>query len=125
MRDAGGRSRGFAFLTFEDPAAVNAVMVREHFLDGKVVRVVFSISHLGHKLCAQSLVNVLFLISAQFLLYTPLNPNHLALTDNRQHRGYASSLSTPLDRPETSHSSARAPSHSEDLRGRSAQLSFK
>lgn len=37
MRDAAGRSRGFAFLTFEDPAAVNAVMVREHFLDGKVV----------------------------------------------------------------------------------------
>lgn len=40
MRDAGGRSRGFAFLTFEEPAAVNAVMVREHFLDGKVVRTV-------------------------------------------------------------------------------------
>jgi hypothetical protein len=37
MRDATGRSRCFAFLTFEDPASVNAVMVREHFLDGKVV----------------------------------------------------------------------------------------
>lgn len=37
MRDAAGRSRGFAFLTFEDPAAVNAVMVREHHLDGKIV----------------------------------------------------------------------------------------
>jgi RNA-binding protein Musashi len=37
MRDAQGRSRGFAFLTFEDPAAVNAVMVREHFLDGKII----------------------------------------------------------------------------------------
>jgi RNA-binding protein Musashi len=37
MRDASGRSRGFAFLTFEDPAAVNAVMVREHYLDGKIV----------------------------------------------------------------------------------------
>ena len=37
MRDAGGRSRCFAFLTFEDPASVNAVMVREHFLDGKIV----------------------------------------------------------------------------------------
>lgn len=36
MRDADGRSRGFAFLTFEDPAAVNAVMVREHYLDGKI-----------------------------------------------------------------------------------------
>lgn len=37
MRDASGRSRGFAFLTFEDPAAVNAVMVREHYLDGKII----------------------------------------------------------------------------------------
>lgn len=37
MRDAAGRSRCFAFLTFEDPASVNAVMVREHYLDGKIV----------------------------------------------------------------------------------------
>ena len=37
MRDAAGRSRCFAFLMFEEPASVNAVMVREHFLDGKVV----------------------------------------------------------------------------------------
>ena len=37
MRDQDGRSRCFAFLTFEDPASVNAVMVREHFLDGKIV----------------------------------------------------------------------------------------
>ena len=39
VRDADGKSRGFAFLTFEEPASVNAVMVREHFLDGKAVRV--------------------------------------------------------------------------------------
>ena len=39
VRDADGKSRGFAFLTFEDPASVNAVMIREHFLDGKAVRV--------------------------------------------------------------------------------------
>ena len=38
MRDAAGRSRCFAFLTFEDPASVNAVMVKEHTLDGKIVR---------------------------------------------------------------------------------------
>lgn len=38
MRDAAGRSRCFAFLTFDDPASVNAVMVREHMLDGKIVR---------------------------------------------------------------------------------------
>ncbi|KAL6310155.1 hypothetical protein BKA93DRAFT_186645 [Sparassis latifolia] len=37
MRDGAGRSRCFAFLTFEDPASVNAVMVREHFLDGKII----------------------------------------------------------------------------------------
>lgn len=39
MRDAAGRSRCFAFLTFDEPASVNAVMVREHFLDGKIVSV--------------------------------------------------------------------------------------
>ena len=37
MRDPTGRSRGFAFLTFEDPASVNTVMVKEHVLDGKIV----------------------------------------------------------------------------------------
>ncbi len=38
MRDPNsGKSRGFAFLTFEDPKSVNTVMVREHFLDGKIV----------------------------------------------------------------------------------------
>lgn len=37
LRDPDGRSRGFAFLTFEDPASVNAVMCKEHFLDGKAV----------------------------------------------------------------------------------------
>ena len=45
MRDQAGRSRCFAFLTFEEPASVNAVMVREHFLDGKVV----SLSRLGYR----------------------------------------------------------------------------
>ncbi|KAJ7661531.1 RNA-binding domain-containing protein [Mycena polygramma] len=37
MRDAAGRSRCFAFLTFDEPASVNAVMSREHFLDGKII----------------------------------------------------------------------------------------
>jgi len=38
MRDgATGRSRGFGFLTFEDPKTVNIVMVKEHYLDGKIV----------------------------------------------------------------------------------------
>lgn len=39
MRDPSGTSRGFAFLTFEDAIAVNAVVAREHTLDGKPVRV--------------------------------------------------------------------------------------
>lgn len=38
MRDgSSGRSRGFAFVTFSDPKSVNAVMVREHYLDGKII----------------------------------------------------------------------------------------
>ncbi|KAH7392238.1 hypothetical protein DE146DRAFT_634398 [Phaeosphaeria sp. MPI-PUGE-AT-0046c] len=38
MRDsATGRSRGFGFLTFRDPKCVNIVMVKEHFLDGKII----------------------------------------------------------------------------------------
>src|SRR2546429_9683300 len=40
MRDgATGRSRGFGFLTFRDPKCVNIVMVKEHYLDGKIVRI--------------------------------------------------------------------------------------
>ncbi|KIJ94346.1 hypothetical protein K443DRAFT_363334 [Laccaria amethystina LaAM-08-1] len=35
--DAAGRSRCLAFLTFEEPASVNAVMMREHLLDGKII----------------------------------------------------------------------------------------
>ena len=38
MRDGTtGRSRGFGFLTFKDPKTVNIVMVKEHYLDGKIV----------------------------------------------------------------------------------------
>jgi RNA-binding protein Musashi len=38
MRDSNtGRSRGFGFLTFRDAKTVNVVMVKEHFLDGKIV----------------------------------------------------------------------------------------
>ena len=45
MRDgASGRSRGFGFLTFKDPRTVNVVMVKEHFLDGKIVRTFISTS---------------------------------------------------------------------------------
>ncbi|KAH0834018.1 hypothetical protein J3R83DRAFT_11254 [Lanmaoa asiatica] len=37
MRDPDGRSRGFAFLTFEEPESVNAVLSRDHILDGKSI----------------------------------------------------------------------------------------
>lgn len=38
MRDAeSGRSRGFAFLTYESPASVTEVLSKEHYLDGKIV----------------------------------------------------------------------------------------
>ncbi len=40
MRDnSTGRSRGFGFLTFKDAKTVNVVMVKEHYLDGKIVGV--------------------------------------------------------------------------------------
>lgn len=38
MRDPDGRSRGFAFLTFDEPESVSAVLARNHLLDGKSVR---------------------------------------------------------------------------------------
>jgi len=42
MRDgASGRSRGFGFLTFKDARTVNIVMVKEHYLDGKIVSLRF------------------------------------------------------------------------------------
>ncbi|KAG5638412.1 hypothetical protein H0H81_000189 [Sphagnurus paluster] len=37
MRDPSGTSRGFAFLTFEDANAVNAVVAQDHVLDGKAI----------------------------------------------------------------------------------------
>ncbi|KAK0236835.1 RNA-binding domain-containing protein [Armillaria gallica] len=37
MRDPSGTSRGFAFLTFEDPSAVQVVTAQDHFLDGKAI----------------------------------------------------------------------------------------
>lgn len=44
MRDgATGRSRGFGFLTFKDPKVVNTVMVKEHYLDGKIVSTISSL----------------------------------------------------------------------------------
>ncbi|KAJ6567348.1 hnRNP A1-gamma isoform [Mycena vulgaris] len=37
MRDPSGTSRGFAFMTFEDPSCVATVLGREHVLDGKAI----------------------------------------------------------------------------------------
>lgn len=48
MRDGPtGRSRGFGFLTFKDPKTVNIVMVKEHYLDGKIVCTMKNFSVLG------------------------------------------------------------------------------
>jgi len=58
MRDAAGRSRCFAFLTFEDPASVNAVMVREHILDGKIVRYVLTLHSTMAYIASRSTLNV-------------------------------------------------------------------
>ncbi|KAF9051679.1 hypothetical protein BJ165DRAFT_1341171 [Panaeolus papilionaceus] len=49
MRDDTGRSRCFAFLTFEDPASTNAVMVRQHYLDGQVIDVKRAIPRQEHQ----------------------------------------------------------------------------
>jgi RNA recognition motif-containing protein len=47
MRDsATGRSRGFGFLTFRDPKCVNTVMVKEHYLDGKIVSMPYHSVHI-------------------------------------------------------------------------------
>lgn len=51
MRDsATGRSRGFGFLTFRDPKTVNTVMVKEHYLDGKIVRTTLYLNLRNHPL---------------------------------------------------------------------------
>jgi RNA-binding protein Musashi len=49
MRDGPtGRSRGFGFLTFKDPKTVNIVMVKEHYLDGKIVRLAYRLHGILH-----------------------------------------------------------------------------
>ena len=56
MRDgASGRSRGFGFLTFKDARTVNIVMVKEHYLDGKIVRLNASFTSTTGKSTAQKL----------------------------------------------------------------------
>lgn len=41
MRDPTGRSRGFAFLTFEQGESVDKVLGELHVVDGKPVRFLF------------------------------------------------------------------------------------
>ncbi|KAH6904540.1 hnRNP A1-gamma isoform [Coprinopsis sp. MPI-PUGE-AT-0042] len=48
MRDPSGTSRGFAFLTFEDPNVVEAVLKATHFLDGKSIDPKRAIPHSEH-----------------------------------------------------------------------------
>lgn len=73
MRDAAGRSRCFAFLTFDEPASVNAVMVREHFLDGKIVR---SFSNPTINLLLMKMSNCRLILNALYLAKsTSVRPN--------------------------------------------------
>ncbi|KAF8257047.1 hypothetical protein EI94DRAFT_1477181, partial [Lactarius quietus] len=37
VRDVDGKSRGYVFFAFEESASANAVMIREHVLDGNTV----------------------------------------------------------------------------------------
>jgi RNA recognition motif-containing protein len=84
MRDgASGRSRGFGFLTFKDARTVNIVMVKEHWLDGKIVRPNFQIH-----------VNSL----RQYPSKTPCPKE-------------APQLTQCLDRPQAGHSTRRARAH--------------
>lgn len=63
MRDPHtGRSRGFAFLTFDDPKAVNSVMVKEHFLDGKMVSSARILAECGISLLTNPLPSYIRLI---------------------------------------------------------------
>ena len=70
MRDgASGRSRGFGFLTFKDVKTVNIVMVKEHWLDGKIVSTLPSVELVtGNRfetcMCsARILINIHFFLS--------------------------------------------------------------
>ena len=61
MRDGmTGRSRGFGFLTFKDAKTVNIVMVKEHYLDGKIVGLTDPTSHSQHLIFYRSIQNVPF-----------------------------------------------------------------
>lgn len=70
MRDSSsGRSRGFGFLTFKDPKTVNIVMVKEHFLDGKIVSLlpcsdgIFMFENLSLTWTSRSTPSELFLVT--------------------------------------------------------------
>jgi RNA recognition motif-containing protein len=78
MRDPEtGRSRGFAFLTFEEPSSVNAVMVREHYLDGKAVRHL----HMSVKLIVTTSLAHRLTQSARFLAKNICEIHGISLAD--------------------------------------------
>jgi len=78
MRDgASGRSRGFGFLTFKDVKTVNIVMVKEHWLDGKIVSILLvpecleNSRHLNARLlCSACVVVILLLLDTVHQLLT-------------------------------------------------------
>ncbi|CED85364.1 heterogeneous nuclear ribonucleoprotein hrp1 [Phaffia rhodozyma] len=56
MRDPTGRSRGFAFLTFEQSSSVDKVLAQEHQLDGKQIDPKRAIPHTEHRKSAKIFV---------------------------------------------------------------------
>ncbi|KAH8921798.1 hypothetical protein BT69DRAFT_1188208, partial [Atractiella rhizophila] len=95
MRDPSGRSRGFAFLTFEDPNAVNTVMVREHYLDGKIIDPKRAIPRPDQPKTEKLFVRNIHssVTTQQFKSYwhsfgTVLDSTLMIDKDTRQHRGF-------------------------------------
>lgn len=87
MRDsATGRSRGFGFLTFKDPKTVNTVMVKEHFLDGKIVRAThFELSRGGQaRLGSLSYTQAAKLRSKGLLSHSQIDPKRAIPRDEQE-----------------------------------------
>ena len=71
MRDgASGRSRGFGFLTFKDVKTVNIVMVKEHWLDGKIVSTFLALYFLrqGRCICWRLMYLACIVATSRFFL---------------------------------------------------------
>jgi RNA recognition motif-containing protein len=82
-----GRSRGFGFLTFKDPKCVNAVMVKEHILDGKIVRLL--VNTLTYR---RLTLNVRFLVTNKIRLQRSLLEGSDRMSSKRNSRNILNNL---------------------------------